>query len=178
MKRKFSSVFMFLAVLFLFEIAGFSAGLQPADSAQDVQPAASRKTASDFQLTGLNGEAIELGSFRGKVVLLDFWATWCPPCRAEIPHFNELYSAYKGQGFELIGLSVGEDPEVVRSFVAANDMRYPVAISNEKVEQAYGGIRGIPTTFLIDKKGRIAQKYVGYHEKAVFEGAIRKLLAE
>ncbi len=140
--------------------------------------AENREVAPDFRLTDLNGRPLELASYKGKVVLLDFWATWCPPCRMELPNFVELSHTYKSKGFEAIGLSVGEDPKTVKDFLASNGIDYTVAITNGKVEQAYGGIRGIPTTFLIDKKGRIAQKYVGYHDKQTFDKEIKKLLAE
>lgn len=137
-----------------------------------------RKPAADFQLTDLSGNSIRMSALRGKVVLLDFWATWCPPCRAELPHFKELYAAYQGRGVEMIGLSAGEDPRIVKPFIQANGIPYPIAISTSEIERAYGGIRGIPTTFLIDKQGRIAEKYVGYQEKQVFEERIKALLAE
>ena len=137
-----------------------------------------RKAAPDFQLADLNGKPLQLSALRGKVVLLDFWATWCPPCRAELPHFKELYAAYRSKGLEMIGLSVGESAEVVKPFVQSNGIPYPIAIATAEVEQAYGGIRGIPTTFLIDKQGRIAQRYVGYQDKPVFERQIQALLAE
>ena len=138
----------------------------------------SRQAAADFQLTDLDGNPLQLSAFRGKVVLLDFWATWCPPCRAEIPHFKKLYTAQKGNGLQVIGLSMGEDPKTVRSFISQNGVNYPIAISTSPVEAAYGGIRGIPTTFLIDKEGRIAQKFVGYQDPSVFEREIRVLLLE
>lgn len=120
-----------------------------------------------------------MSGLKGKVVLLDFWATWCPPCRAEIPHFKELYADYRGQGFEAVGLALDEGgADVVRPFVKENGVSYPIAMGTPKVAEAYGGIRGIPTTFLIDRQGRIAEKYVGYRDKAVFERDIRRLLAE
>ncbi|MBI3616477.1 MAG: TlpA family protein disulfide reductase [Candidatus Omnitrophica bacterium] len=137
-----------------------------------------RKPAPDFQVTDLSGKSLQLSTFREKVVLLDFWATWCPPCRAELPHFKELHAAYKGKGLQVIGLSVGEKADVVKSFVQSNGISYPIGIASGKEEEAFGGIRGIPTTFLIDKEGRIAGRYVGYQDKKVFEEQIRALLAE
>ncbi len=140
--------------------------------------APARTAAPNFKLNDLNGKAIQLSALRGKVVLLDFWATWCPPCRAEIPYFIGFYKTYKGKGLEIIGLSVGEKPETVKQFVQSNGINYPIAITSGQIEQAYGGIRGIPTTFLIDKQGRIANKLIGYHDKEVFEKEIQALLAE
>ncbi|MBI3333218.1 MAG: TlpA family protein disulfide reductase [Candidatus Omnitrophica bacterium] len=159
-----------LILCFSFEIAQ-AAGAAPPSNAD-------RKPAPDFQLAGLNGKPLSLSALKGKVVLLDFWATWCPPCRAEIPHFKELYAAYKGKGLEMVGLAVSDKAETVKEFVRSNGVPYPIAVSSAQAEQAYGGIRGIPTTFLIDKQGRIAEKYVGYQEKQVFESRIQALLEE
>ena len=142
-------------------------------------PASQRTPAANFKLNDLNGKPIELSNFKGKVVLLDFWATWCPPCRAMIPHLKALYAIYQRQGFEIIGVSLDEwGVGVVRPFVRENKIPYHNVIGNRKLTQAYGGIRGIPTTFLIDKEGRIAKKFVGYHDKGTFEREIEALLAE
>ncbi len=138
-----------------------------------------RSQAADFHLTDLYSKPVSLSTSRGKVVILDFWATWCPPCREEIPHFKELYAQYKSRGLEIIGLSMDQGGVgVVKSFVANYGVSYPVALATPQVVEAYGGIRGIPTTFVIDKQGGIAKKYVGYQPKEVFEQDIRKLLAE
>lgn len=135
--------------------------------------------APDFKVTRINGETFSLSAHKGKVVLIDFWATWCPPCIAEIPHFNELYAAYKPRGFEMIGLSVDQGGrKVVEPFVVSRGVTYPVAMADDALVDAYGGIRGLPTSFLIDKQGRIAEKFLGYREKQVFEAAIKRLLAE
>ncbi len=151
--------------------------VQPADAKEGVT--STRKPAPDFQLTDLKGNPLVLSSLQGKVVLLDFWATWCPPCREEMPHFKELYAAYRGQGLEIVGVALDQGgEEVVRPFAQKNGVLYPIAIGNSRLTQAYGGIRGIPTTFLIDKKGRIAAKFVGYRPKEIFESQIKALLAE
>jgi peroxiredoxin len=133
--------------------------------------------APDFTLNDLNGRPFSFSETRGKVVILDFWATWCPPCREEIPHFVALYRDYRGKGLEIVGVSLDQGgANAVKPFVKANGINYPVVIGNRKVTADYGGIRGIPTTFIIDRKGRIAEKFVGYRDKAVFEKAIKKLL--
>ena len=143
------------------------------------EQAGSRTAAPNFKLADLSGHSVELASHRGKVVLIDFWATWCPPCRQEIPHFIELYKAYRGKGLEIIGIALDQSgAAVVKPFAQMNGINYPIVIGTPQVEAAYGGIRGIPTTFLVDKKGQIAKKYIGYQDKEVFEKEIQALLAE
>ncbi len=137
-----------------------------------------RMPAAQFQLTDIAGKPVSLSALKGKVVILDFWATWCPPCRQEIPHFKELYAQYKERGLEIVGLSVDDSSAEVVSFVKENKIGYPVAMADGALQKAYGGIRGIPTTFMLDKRGAIAKKYVGYQDKSVFESDIVALLNE
>lgn len=139
-----------------------------------------RQPAPDFNLKTLDGKTLQLSALKGKVVLLNFWATWCPPCREEIPHFKELYDQYRAKGLEIIGVALDDGGEKdVAPFARQNQINYPlVAAGGQELAQSYGGIRGIPTTFLIDKQGRIAQKYIGSRSKEVFEKEIQALLAE
>ena len=135
------------------------------------------KKAPDFTLKNIDGRNYSLSSANGKVIILDFWATWCPPCRKEIPHFVELASKYKRQGLEIIGISLDrEGVGVVKSFAENNGINYPILMGNEQVVAKYGGIRGIPTTFVIDRKGQIVEKAVGYRDKTFFESIIKKYL--
>ncbi len=137
------------------------------------------KPAPDFELPDVNGKKVRLSDFKGKIIILDFWATWCPPCRAEIPGFVELYKKYKDKGVEIIGISLDEGGvKDVVPFMKEFGINYHVLIGNYKVTQDYGGIRGIPTTFVIDRKGNIRAKYVGYRPKEVFERDIITLLNE
>jgi len=118
--------------------------------------------APDFTLQDINGNEVTLSDFKGKVVVLNFWATWCPPCRKEIPVFIELYKKYKDEGLVIIGISLDrEGKRVLIPFVKKFGINYPVLIGTKKVVDAYGGIRGIPTTFIIDKKGKIRKKHIG-----------------
>ena len=137
------------------------------------------KPAPAFTLQDLNGKNVSLADFRGKVVVLDFWATWCPPCVKEIPHFVELHEQYKDKGVEIVGISLDQaGVSVVKAFVQKYQINYPILMTDGKVDKAFGGILGIPTTFVIDSVGNIRQKYVGYRDKAVFETDIKTLLAE
>ena len=137
------------------------------------------KPAPAFTLQDLNGKNVSLADFQGKVLILDFWATWCPPCVKEIPHFIELYEQYKDKGLEIVGISLDrEGISVVKAFVQKYQIKYPIMMTDGKVDKAFGGIPSIPTTFLIDSAGNISKKYVGYNDKAVFEADIKKLLPE
>jgi thiol-disulfide isomerase/thioredoxin len=136
-----------------------------------------RTPAPDWQLNDLNGKAVSFSDFRGKVVILDFWATWCAPCRVEIPHFVELQKRYGDKGLAMIGVSLDEHgPEIVKKFVRQLGVNYPIVMGNQKVVEAYGGIVAVPTTFVIDRQGRIASRHIGYEDKAAFEEEIRSLL--
>jgi peroxiredoxin len=130
--------------------------------------------APDFTLKDLNGKAMKLSDHRGKVVILDFWATWCPPCRAEIPFFIELMKQYSKDGLVILGAAVDEAGRV-KNFYKQYGMNYQVAVADQETPQLYGGIMGIPTTFVIDKDGYIIQKYVGFRPKSVFEADFLKL---
>jgi len=142
-------------------------------------PGPGAKPAPSFTLQDLKGNQVSLSDFKGKVVVLDFWATWCPPCVKEIPHFIELYEQYKDRGFAMVGISVDRGGiSLVKSFARKYQVNYPILIADGQVAKAYGGTPYIPTTFVIDSAGNIRQKYIGYKDKAVFEADIKKLLAE
>jgi cytochrome c biogenesis protein CcmG, thiol:disulfide interchange protein DsbE len=118
--------------------------------------------APDFTVKTLDGREITLSQLRGKVVLIDFWATWCGPCRESIPHLVQLYKTYREQGFELIGMSVDkEDAETVSRFVKSMEIPYPVVMAPEEVARNYG-VSGLPTGIFIDKEGRIREKIPGF----------------
>lgn len=141
-------------------------------------PGAVHSTAATFSLQDVDGKPLDLASHRGKVVLLDFWATWCVPCRAEIPHFVEFQNKYASQGFQVIGISMDDGPDPVHGFYKDFKMNYPVAMGTTQLAESYGGILGLPVTFLIGRDGRIAAKYVGLTEADVVQKEIESLLKE
>jgi thiol-disulfide isomerase/thioredoxin len=140
--------------------------------------------APDFNLPNVAGGTLQLSSFRGKVVLVDFWATWCGPCRAAIPHLNTLYTKHKENGFEIVGISVDQPrgglsgAELVQRFAQSTRMEYPTVMGDAAVVSAYGGIQSIPTAFLVDQNGKIRKRYVGLQPSHVVEKAVEDLLSE
>ena len=128
-----------------------------------------------FTLMDVNGRSVSLASLRGKVVILDFWATWCPPCKREIPDFIKLQSEYGSKGLQIVGIAL-DQPNKVQAFVKDNGMNYPVLLGTDEVAANYGGVEAIPTTFIIDKNGKIVTKYEGFRSKETFESQIKKLL--
>lgn len=135
--------------------------------------------APDFTLETLQGEKFHLYDYLGNVIIIDFWDTWCPPCRAEIPHFIELYSKYQNKGFLMIGIAFArQGKETVKSFAENQGINYPLLLATREVVRAYGGISVIPTTFIINKRGEIVEKVIGYRDKEFFEEKITQLLAE
>jgi peroxiredoxin len=137
----------------------------------------SANKAPDFKLAGLDGKSYSMADFKGKVILLDFWATWCGPCRMEVPHLKDLHAAYSEKGLAIVGVSVDQHgAAAVRPFVEKNQIPFVSLLADEAVVRAYGNVTAIPTTFLIDKKGNIQKVYRGYTDKHVFEEDVKKLL--
>ena len=132
--------------------------------------------APDFTLPQLDGHDLRLSSYQGKVVLLDFWATWCYPCREEIPHLVELQRKYSDRGLQIIGVSMDDSSEPVGPFCQEFHMNYPVVMGTAKTGALFGGVMGLPITFLIGRDGRIYFKHIGATDVAVFEKEIKSLL--
>jgi cytochrome c biogenesis protein CcmG/thiol:disulfide interchange protein DsbE len=136
-----------------------------------------RKAAPDFTLGDSKGASIRLSDYKGKVVLLDFWATWCSDCKTEIPWYIEFENRYKSSGLAVIGVSMDSSWELVKPFLEQQKMNYTVVMSSNEVTKLYG-VRLIPMTLLIDRDGRVADYRIGVIDKNAFESEIHILLHE
>ena len=135
------------------------------------------KVAPEFELKDADGKTVRLSDYKGKVVLLDFWATWCGPCKIEIPWFIEFERTYKDKGFAVIGVAMDDEGwTVVKPFISDLAINYRVLGGNDKIGDLYGGIEALPTTFLIGRDGKIAATHVGLTGKDEFEDGIKKLM--
>jgi peroxiredoxin len=136
-----------------------------------------RKPAPNFTLKDADGNPVNLADYRGKVVLVNFWATWCGPCEMEIPWFVEFEQKYKDQGFAVLGVSMDDDGwKSVRPYVASHKINYRVVIGSEMVSQQFGEIEALPTSFVVDRQGRIASHHEGLVDKRDYQNEIVKLL--
>lgn len=159
MRKKICFLLGFLILTCLF---AYSAGL-----AQE---------APDFTLSDISGNSLRLSDFKGKVVLIDFWATWCPFCRESIPILNSLYNDYKDKGLEIIGIALEYDGgRTLRRFAKEKNIAYPLAVGEERLATEYSAY-GVPTRFLINRKGEIVEKFMGFQDKEILEAAIKELL--
>lgn len=134
------------------------------------------RKAADFSWTDESGNKVTFAEFsKDNVVLINFWATWCGPCKRELPDLIALHNEYKGKNVKIIGISVDRDADVlglVRNFAAEANLTYPIVIDNGDLEKAFGGIRGIPTSFFVNKNGDIVKKMIGLQSKETFQAAL------
>lgn len=153
--------FFALAILAALLLTGLACKEKGGNGAT-AEPAAKAEPAPDFSVTTLDGQELSLASLRGKVILVNFWATWCPPCRAEIPEFIEAYAELKDRGLEILGFSVDDLPEAdLKAFVVKSKMNYPVALVGQDIVSAFRPGQYIPTSIFIDRNGRLRYKHVG-----------------
>jgi thiol-disulfide isomerase/thioredoxin len=161
--------------------AGLLLQAAQAQTGKGLQPVEGRPEAAEFALPGLDGESHRLSELRGKVVLINFWATWCPPCREEMPSMQRLYESLEGEDFEVLAVNVGEREPNVFSYARGEigtELTFPILLDPEaKVIERFP-VRGLPTSFLVDKQGRLAYKAVGGRDMTseAFRGTVLKLL--
>lgn len=149
----------------------------PAEAKANVKAEADRKSAPDFALKDENGATVHLSDYKGKVVLLNFWATWCGPCRIEIPWFLQFEREYKDRGFAVLGISMDDDGwESVKPYIAEEKINYRILLGNDSVGDLYGGVDALPTTFLIDRSGRVAAIHRGLVSRSTYQDEISHLL--
>jgi cytochrome c biogenesis protein CcmG, thiol:disulfide interchange protein DsbE len=135
--------------------------------------------APPFKVNTTSGQAVTLANYKGRVLVIDFFASWCQPCTKSIPHIIELNRKYAPQGLQVLGLSLDEDKDDLIDFITPKKLNYPVALANEELQTDYG-LHSIPTLVLIDKKGVVVEKYMGLTDETAkkIEAAIKRLLAE
>lgn len=169
-----------LAVVAALFLGSFFEGCSSSPSvvkAATVKPGKDRHEAPDFTLKDSDGKTVHLTDYRGKVVLLDFWATWCPPCKVEIPWLIDLERKNKDRGFEVLGVSMDDEGwDVVKPFMREVGMNYRVVIGNDTTAEMYGNVESLPETFLIDRDGKIAAIHIGLANRKDFEDEVAQLL--
>jgi cytochrome c biogenesis protein CcmG/thiol:disulfide interchange protein DsbE len=177
---KFSSAVVLAASLSL--IFG---SCSPRESQEVLQAAAEKamaerdsswKPAPSFTLKDSNGAAVTLADYKGKVLLLNFWATWCGPCKIEIPWFTEFQQQYKDKGFEVLGVAMDDDWTAVKPYLVSHKINYRIVLGNDAMATAYGGVDALPTTFVIDQNGKVLTSHIGLVNKDDYVKEIEGLL--
>jgi peroxiredoxin len=158
-------------------IAAVSCSLSPAGKHARLEE--NGNAASDFTLTDARGATAKLSDYKGRVVLLNFWATWCGPCKIEIPWFIEFEKIYKDRGFAVLGISMDDDGwKAVKPFIEQKAVNYRVMVGDDNVARLYGGVESLPSTFLIDREGKVASTHVGLATRSDYETEILRLLGD
>lgn len=166
------------AICLAFALTGCSPEPRTARAA-NLKPDKDRKPAPSFALKDADGRVARPADYRGKVLLLDFWATWCGPCKIEIPWFMEFERSHKDRGFAVLGVSMDDDGwDSVKPFIRHLGINYRIVLGDDSTAQLYGGVEALPTTFLLDREGRIAAVHVGLATKREFEDDIIHLLED
>ena len=154
-----------------------AAGARGASSAEQQETCdASGAAKLDFVLKDMNNTPVRMANYRGKVILLNFWATWCGPCKEEIPAFVELYERYREKGMVIVGVSIDDRPDQLRAFAREWHMQYPVLQLQSDIEDAYGPFYGVPTSYIIARDGSICTRHLGPMTKDELERQIKALL--
>ena len=178
MKRNPAALFFVAAIVAAMLFVGFHAARRSGGGGDDSLDVAG-KPAPDFTLESLEGKNIQLSGYKGQAVLLNFWATWCGPCKIEMPWFVELQKEYGPQGLQIVGVAMDDaSKEDIAKFVKEMGVNYPILIGKEAVGQQYGGVNVLPTTFFIDRDGKIVAREFGLQSRSLFVDNIKKALAQ
>lgn len=165
-----------LAAAFVLAIGMVGCSSSPSVHAE-VKPKDKRNLAPEFSLKDSDGRTVKLSDYKGKVVLLNFWATWCGPCKIEIPWFIDFEKQYKDHGFSVLGVAMDDEGwQVVRPFLSEHKVNYRVMVGDEITAQLYQGLDSLPTTFVLDREGRIAATHIGLVSKSEYQNEITQLL--
>src|SRR5499427_1185436 len=176
-KRNPAALFFVAAIVAALLFVGFHAARRAGNGPDTLDPAG--KPAPDFTLQTLGGKNVTLSSLRGKAVLLNFWATWCGPCKIEMPWFVELQKEYGAQGLQIVGVAMDDSSkEDIAKFVKEMGVNYPILIGKENVGNDYGGVNVLPTTLFIDRDGKIVAREFGLQSRSIFVDNIKKALAQ
>lgn len=156
-----------------------AAGCATTKAVGGLKPNDKRQSAPEFALKDSEGRVVKLADYKGKVVLLNFWATYCGPCKIEIPWFVEFETQYKDQGFAVLGVALDEEGwDIVKPYIQQKKVNYRVVMGTDTVAQLYGGIENLPTTFILDRDGKIANIHIGLVSKSEYVDDVKKLLAQ
>jgi peroxiredoxin len=160
-------------------IAGVYKSRRSPDGVPPAGPNMKGQVAPDFTLQSLDNKTVHLSDFRGKAVLLNFWATWCQPCKIEMPWFAELQRQYASEGLQVVGIAMDDaSPENIEKFAKDLGVNYPVLVGKEEVGTAYGGVQFLPATFYIGRDGKVVDKVFGLKGRGEIESNVKKALAQ
>jgi thiol-disulfide isomerase/thioredoxin len=178
-KRNPAALFFVAAVVAAMLFVGFHAARRADGGGGNDSLDVAGKAAPDFTLESLDGKNIQLSSYKGQAVLLNFWATWCGPCKIEMPWFVELQKEYGPQGLQIVGVAMDDaGKDEIAKFVKEMGVNYPILLGKEAVGQDYGGVNVLPTTFFIDRDGKIVAREFGLQSRSLFVDNIKKSLAQ
>lgn len=177
--RRFAPAFLIFGLVGALSAANLASAAGPEPPKLSIPAPAERKAAPDFKLPTLEGKEFHLADLKGKVVMVNFWATWCGPCRMEIPDFIELQRDLGPKGMEIVGVSLDKHgAKVVAPFAQQQQINYTMLIDGQTISGLYGGVAAIPTTFVLDRQGRVAVMKRGLAPKAFWREVLTSLLAE